>query len=179
MKIEIEIEIEIDVFVFFSSRPGRPPKRNSTHPLDECLEDKRMKLSSSLLLRSFPDFPNPSRKKKTKMKKFDENFLFFSFLRLAFKYPVHSNGYLSVPSSNGNQSSTSFSHSFPYSAFAPTLPMGFPSSHPYLLADARSTRLNETNGKTLNLPTPPSQRNVSSSKKMNDFLIVSTPSTCC
>ena len=61
--------------LFSSSRPGRPPKRNSSHPLDECLEDKRMKLSSSLLLRSFPDFPNPS---KTEERKTLERETFFS-----------------------------------------------------------------------------------------------------
>lgn len=60
-----------------SSRPGRPPKRNSAHQIDDCLEDKRIKLSSSLLLRSFPDFANQSN---------DKNFIFiiqdfFLFLR--------------------------------------------------------------------------------------------------
>ena len=50
-------------------------------------------------------------------------------LVLDFKYPVHSNGYLSIPTANGNQSS-SFIHSFGYSAFAPTLPIHFPHNHP-------------------------------------------------
>lgn len=51
---------------FSSSRPGRPPKRNSSHQLEDCLDDKRMKLSSSLLLRSFPDFANQSNEKEEK-----------------------------------------------------------------------------------------------------------------
>ena len=48
-----------------SSRPGRPPKRNSNHAIEDCLDDKRIKLSSSLLLRSFPDFANQSREIST------------------------------------------------------------------------------------------------------------------
>ena len=91
-------------------------------------------------------------------------------LRLAFKYPVHSNGYLSVPTTNGNQSS-SFSHAFGYSAFAPTLPLHFAPNHPahhhpYLLADSRSTRFNESNAKGSKVSTPPLHRPLSSSKKI-------------
>ncbi|CAF0731045.1 unnamed protein product [Rotaria sordida] len=113
------------------SRPGRPPKRNSAHQIDDCLDDKRIKLSSSFLLRSFPDFTNQT-----------------------FKYPVHSNGYVSVPTTNGNQSS-SFTHSFGYSAFAPTLPIHFSHNHPslYHLGDSRTTRLNETNYKSPSIAT--------------------------
>jgi len=48
----------------FSSRPGRPPKRNSTQQIDDCLDDKRIKLSSNLLLRSFPEFANQGKNKK-------------------------------------------------------------------------------------------------------------------
>lgn len=55
--------------------------------------------------------------------------LWVIFFSLDFKYPVHSNGYLSIPTTNGNQSS-SFTHSFGYSAFAPTLPIHFPPNHP-------------------------------------------------
>jgi hypothetical protein len=58
------IKINEEISLCFSSRPGRPPKRNSTHQIDDCLDDKRIKLSSSLLLRSFPDFANQSKKKK-------------------------------------------------------------------------------------------------------------------
>ncbi|CAF1486066.1 unnamed protein product [Adineta ricciae] len=122
-----EFDILYDDCTNSGSRPGRPPKRNSAHHIDDCLEDKRMKLSSSLLLRSFPEFANQ-----------------------AFKYPVHSNGYLSVPPTNGNQPS-SFTHSFGYSAFAPTLPIHFPTNHhpsPYLLAENRATRSNEPNSKS-------------------------------
>jgi len=50
-----------------SSRPGRPPKRSSTQ-IDDCLDDKRIKLSSSLLLRSFPDFANQSKIKLNDLK---------------------------------------------------------------------------------------------------------------
>lgn len=168
------IKINNDVSVFSrvsrSSRPGRPPKRNSAHPIDDCLDDKRIKLSSSLLLRSFPDFANPSTKQKHRTE--HEIILFFLFLSLplAFKYPVHSNGYLSLPTTNGNQSS-SFSHAFGYSAFAPTLPLHFAPNHPahhhpYLLADTRSTRFNESNAKGSKVSTPPLHRPLSSSKKI-------------
>jgi hypothetical protein len=80
----------------FSSRPGRPPKRAPIHQIDDGSDNKRMKFSSNLLLHSFPDF----------------------------KYPVHSNDYLSIPLTNGNQLS-----SFRYSAFTPTLPLHIPSSY--------------------------------------------------
>lgn len=121
--------------------------------MDDCLDDKRMKLSSNFLLRSFPDFSNQSKLKiklqnKTKKKKGIFS-LFSSKKQIAFKYPVHSNGYVSVPTTNGNQSS-SFTHSFGYSAFAPTLPLHFAHNHPspYLLGDSRATRLNEANYKS-------------------------------
>jgi hypothetical protein len=58
----------------FSSRPGRPPKRNSAHQIDDCLDDKRMKLSSSILLRSFPDFANQSKIKNPPKRKENESF---------------------------------------------------------------------------------------------------------
>ena len=110
---------------FSSSRPGRPPKRNSSHQLEDCLDDKRMKLSSSLLLRSFPDFADQSNE-ETKKAATSPKREIFAFLD--FKYPVHSNGYLSIPTANGNQTSP-FAHSFGYSAFAPTLPLHFPPNH--------------------------------------------------
>jgi hypothetical protein len=59
-------------FWYFSSRPGRPPKRNSAHQIDDCLDDKRIKLSSSFLLRSFPDFANQSKIEISKKKKKEE-----------------------------------------------------------------------------------------------------------
>jgi hypothetical protein len=65
---------KLSFLFFFSSRPGRPPKRNSAHQIDDCLDDKRMKLSSSLLLRSFPDFANQGRIKKRSLLKKDNYF---------------------------------------------------------------------------------------------------------
>ncbi len=153
--------------LYFSSRPGRPPKRSSSHQIDECSDDKRIKLSSSLLLRSFPDFANQSKKNKF------SKFIFFC--KLDFKYPVHSNGYLSIPTTNGNQSS-SFTHSFGYSAFAPTLPIHFPHNHhhhhyqhhplPYHLNDTNRTT-NYKSSASIATPTPSSSsshRPLSSSK---------------
>ena len=141
----------------FSSRPGRPPKRNSTHHIDDCLDDKRIKLSSNFLLRSFSDFPTQSKIKtyiqeRTKERK---RIFFVYHRKLAFKYPVHSNGYVSVPTANGSQSS-SFTHSFGYSAFAPTLPIHYAHnhSHSFLLNDSRITHLNDTNYKSSSITTP-------------------------
>ncbi len=152
---------KLSFLFFFSSRPGRPPKRNSAHQIDDCLDDKRMKLSSSLLLRSFPDFANQGRikKKEVFLKKT------IIFIKIAFKYPVHSNGYLSVPTANGNQSS-SFIHSFGHSAFAPTLPIHFAHNHhhhhhhPYLLGENRAA-----NYKTSIVPPPSTSSSSSSSHR--------------
>jgi len=145
------------LFFCFRSRPGRPPKRNASHQIDDCLDDKRIKLSSNLLLRSFSDFAHQSIKNKIKIPK---HFLFFSLLyfQLDFKYPVHSNGYLSIPTTNGNQSS-SFLPTFGCSAFVPTLPIHFAHNHhhhhhhpsPYHLNDNRPT-----NYKTSSIATPTS-----------------------
>ncbi len=72
----IKINEEVFFFAFlFSSRPGRPPKRNSAHQIDDCLDDKRIKLSSSLLLRSFPEFANQSKIKRISLQK--NKFVFF------------------------------------------------------------------------------------------------------
>ncbi len=148
------------MFFCFSSRPGRPPKRNSTHQIDDCIDDKRIKLSSSLLLRSFPEFANQS---KILEKKFPQKKLIF----LDFKYPVHSNGYLTIPTTNGNQSS-SFIHSFGCSAFAPTLPIHFAHNHhpppppppAYLLNDSRTS-----NSKSSSIATSSSSHRALSSSK--------------
>lgn len=68
---------------------------------------------------------SPIKVKRTQ-KKITHDYFFglFSF-SLDFKYPVHTNGYFSIPTTNGNQSSSSssFTHSFGYSAFVPTLPI--------------------------------------------------------
>ncbi len=161
MKTYLLIKInEEEKILFFSSRPGRPPKRNSSHQIDECLDDKRIKLSSSLLFRSFPEFPNQSKTKISSPKTKRVRFGFF----VDFKYPVHSNGYLSIPTTNGNQSS-SFIHSFGCSAFAPTLPIHFPHPPPpphppaYLLNDNRTS-----NSKSSIATSSSSHRILSSSK---------------
>jgi hypothetical protein len=37
------------LLLFFSSRPGRPPKRNPSHQIDDYSEDKRLLLQSNQL----------------------------------------------------------------------------------------------------------------------------------
>ena len=96
----------------------------------------------------------------------------YFFSLLDFKYPVHSNGYLSIPPTNGNQSS-SFTHSFGYSAFAPTLPIHFPHNHhhphhpppapvAYLLNENRTSNSKSSSSSSSNATS--SHRVLSSSK---------------
>ncbi len=46
---KISFVILVRLILLFSSRPGRPPKRNSSHQIEDYSENKR------LLLRSYPN----------------------------------------------------------------------------------------------------------------------------
>ncbi|CAF1204156.1 unnamed protein product [Adineta steineri] len=87
-----EFDILYDDCTNSGSRPGRPPKRNSSFQTDDYTDEKRLKFASNLLLHSFSDYN---------------------------KYPIHSNNnnYLSNSSStNGNHLFL-----YNTSAFTPTL----------------------------------------------------------
>jgi hypothetical protein len=132
--------------------------------MDECLDDKRIKLSSSLLFRSLPEFANQSKAKYSSNTKKNLNSIFTDF-----KYPVHTNGYLSIPTTNGNHSSP-FIPSFGCSAFAPTLPIHFPPPPPphphppaYLLNDNRAS--NSKSSSSSSIATSSSSHRILSSSK--------------